>query len=134
MAQSLRTACSNIRKAIAQIVGFKQVEVVLPRGDELSIDLDNVIVDVNRFVLHANDGDEQYQRSEFRAAYAHYRSAARVYRGDLLIGDAHEAWVATLDTALKDRHVMLLERIAEIVSSLDYQSSEKPDLPLASGS
>lgn len=134
VAQSLRTACSNIRKAIAQIVGFKQVEMYFRAADELSIDLDNVIVDVNRFVLHANDGDEQYHRGEFRAAYAHYRSAARVYRGDLLIGDAHEPWVATLDAALKERHVMLLERIAEIVASLDYQSSEKPDLPLASGS
>ena len=60
VAQSLRTACSNIRKAIAQIVGFQQVEMYFRAGDELSIDLDNVIVDVNRFVMHANDGDEQY--------------------------------------------------------------------------
>jgi hypothetical protein len=134
VAQSLRTACSNIRKAIAQIVGFKQVEAYFRAGDELSIDLDSVIVDVNRFVAHANDADEQYARGDLRAAYAHYRSAARVYRGDLLIGDAHEPWVATLDVALKQRHVSLLERIAEIVASLDYQSSEKPDLPLASGS
>jgi hypothetical protein len=43
---------------------------------------------------HTNDADEQYERGELRAAYAHYRSAARVYRGDLLIGDAHEPWVA----------------------------------------
>lgn len=134
VAQSLRTACSNIRKAIAQIVGFKQVESYFRAGDELSIDLDNVIVDVNRFVMHANDADEQYNRHELRAAYAHYRSAARVYRGDLLIGDAHEPWVAKLDAALKQRHVMLLERIAEIVATLDYQSSEKPDLRLASNS
>ena len=134
VAQSLRTACSNIRKAIAQIVGFKQVELYFCAGDELSIDLDNVIVDVNRFVLHANDGDEQYQRGDLRSAYAHYRSAARVYRGDLLIGDAHEPWVASLNSSLKERHVMLLERIAEIVASLDYQSAEKPNLRLASGS
>ncbi|MGA8575550.1 MAG: BTAD domain-containing putative transcriptional regulator [Candidatus Cybelea sp.] len=134
VAQSLRTACSNIRKAIAHIVGFKQVEAYFRAGDELSIDLDNVIVDVNRFVSHANDADEQYERTELRAAYAHYRSAARVYRGDLLIGDAHESWVASLDAALKQRHVMVLERIAEIVASLDYQASDKPNLRLVSGS
>src|SRR5579863_6604486 len=134
VAQSLRTACSNIRKAIAHIVGFKQVESYFRAGDELSIDLDNVIVDVNRFVSHANDADEQYNRSELRAAYAHYRSAARVYRGDLLIGDAHESWVGALDSALKARHAMVLDRIAEIVSTLDYQSVEKPNLRLASGS
>ena len=134
VAQSLRTACSNIRKAIAHIVGFKQVEAYFRAGDELSIDLDNVIVDVNRFVSHANDADEQYDRSELRAAYAHYRSAARVYRGDLLIGDAHEAWVGSLDSALKARHAMVLDRIAEIVSTLDYQATEKPNLRLVSGS
>jgi Bacterial transcriptional activator domain len=136
VAQSLRTACSNIRKAIAHIVGFKEVESYFRAGDELSIDLDNVIVDVNRFVMHANDADEQYNRSELRPAYAHYRSAARVYRGDLLIGDAHEPWVASLDAALKQRHVTILDRIAEIVATLDYQATatEKPSLRLVSGS
>jgi len=133
VAQSLRTACSNIRKAIAHIVGFNDVEAYFRAGDELTIDLDNVIVDVNRFVSHANDADEQYNRGELRAAYAHYRSAARVYRGDLLIGDAHEPWVASLDVALKQRHVMVLDRIAEIVSTLDCQSGEKPNLRLVSG-
>jgi DNA-binding SARP family transcriptional activator len=134
VAQSLRTACSNIRKAIAHIVGFKQVEAYFRAGDELSIDLDNVIVDVNRFIAHSNDADEQYNRGELRSAYAHYRSAARVYRGDLLIGDAHEQWVGSLDAALKQRHVMVLERITEIVSTLDYQAIEKPSLRLVSGS
>jgi Bacterial transcriptional activator domain len=134
VAQSLRTVCSNIRKAIGQLVGFKQVEAYFRAGDELSIDLENVIVDVNRFVLHTNDADEQYERGELRAAYAHYRSAARVYRGDLLIGDAHEPWVAALDATLKRRHVMVLERIAEIVSTLDYQAGGEPSLRLVSGS
>jgi hypothetical protein len=133
VAQSLRTACSNIRKAIAHIVGFKEVESYFRAGDELSIDLDNVIVDVNRFISHANDADEQYNRGELRAAYAHYRSAARVYRGDLLIGDAHESWVGSLDAALKQRHVTILDRIAEIVATLDYQAAEKPNLRLVSG-
>ena len=109
------------------------MEAYFRAGDELCVDLDNVIIDVNRFISHVNDADEQYNRTELRAAYAHYRSAARVYRGDLLIGDAHEAWVASLDTALKQRHVVVLERIAEIISTLDYQANEKPNLRLVSG-
>jgi hypothetical protein len=134
VAQSLRTVCSNIRKAIAHIVGFKQVEAYFRAGEDLAIDLENVIVDVNRFASHANDADEQYARGELRAAYAHYRSAARVYRGDLLIGDAHEPWVGTLDGVLKQRHVVVLERIAQIVAALDFQSSSgESDLRLASG-
>ncbi len=136
VAQSLRTVCSNIRKAIAHIVGFKEVESYFHAGDEISIDLDNVVVDVNRFVTHVNDADEQYERGELRAAYAHYRNAARVYRGDLLIGDAHEQWVGSLDSLLKQRQVIVLERIANIVSTLDDQSitAVEPDLRRASAS
>jgi hypothetical protein len=132
--QSLRTVCSNIRKAIAHIVGFNEVEAYFRAGDDLSIDLDNVIVDVNRFIAHADDGDGQYERGDLRSAYAHYRSAARVYRGDLLIGDAHEAWVATLDAILKQRHVAVLERIAAIVAALEQHPPGDSSLPLASGS
>jgi hypothetical protein len=134
VSQSLRTVCSNIRKAIAHVVGFRQVEAYFRAGEDLSIDLDNVIVDVNRFVSHVDDADAQYERSELRAAYAHYRSAARVYRGDLLIGDAHEPWVGTLDAILKQRHATVLDRIAEIVKSIDDQATTEPDLRLASGS
>lgn len=133
VAQSLRTVCSNIRKAIAAIVGFNQVDAYFRTGDELSVDLHHVIVDVNRFVAHANDADLQYDRGELRAAYAHYRSAARVYRGDLLIGDAHEPWVGERGVALKARHDMVLGRISEIVATLDNQSLEKPNLRLVSG-
>jgi hypothetical protein len=133
-ARSLRTVCSNIRKAIAQIVGFREVDAYFHTVDELSIDLDNVIVDVNRFVSHADDADEQYARGELRAAYAHYRSASRVYRGDLLIGDAHEPWVATHDAALRGRHAVVLERIAEIAASLERQPAAMRKLDRASAS
>ena len=93
-----------------------------------------MIVDVNGFLAHANDGDEQYDRGELRAAYAHYRSAARVYRGDLLIGDAHETWVASLAASLEQRHVTVLERLSEIATELDYQPTTETELPIASGS
>lgn len=134
VAQSLRTACSNIRKAIAQIVGFDRVEAYFRAGDDLSLDLDNVIIDVNGFTAHANDGDEQYDRADVRAAYAHYRSAGRLYRGNLLIGDAHEPWVTTLSSILENRHVLVLERLAAIAAELDYQPTSESELPLAAGS
>lgn len=134
VAQSLRTACSNIRKAIAQLVGFDRVEAYFRAGDDLSLDLDNVIVDTSGFVAHVNDGDEQYERGDMRAAYAHYRSAGRLYRGNLLIGDAHEAWVVPLAAKLEQRHLMVLERLSEIAAELDYQPTAQAELPLAAGS
>jgi hypothetical protein len=129
-AQSLRTACSNIRKAIARLVGFEHVETYFRAGDELAIDLDNVIVDVNRFLRHATDADERYIQGDLRAAYAHYRSAARAYRGDLLIADAHEAWVASHNASLKRRHHQLLKRIDELVAALDDDLTRRRPRPV----
>jgi hypothetical protein len=134
VAQSLRTACSNIRKAIAQLVGFDRVEAYFRAGDDLALDLDNVIVDVNGFMAHANDGDEQYDRGEMRAAYAHYRSAGRLYRGNLLLGDAHEPWVAPPAEALEQRHAIVLGRLSEIAAEIEYQPPTDTELPIASGS
>jgi hypothetical protein len=123
---SLRTACSNIRKAIAQIVGYSEVDAYFRAGDEISVDLSSVVIDVNRFISHADDADEQYARRELRAAYTRYRNAARVYRGDLLIGDAHEPWVGALDAALRERRAVVLKRIAEIAASLDDPAAASP--------
>lgn len=114
--QSLRTVCSQIRKAIIHIVGFERVDEYFRAADELSINLNNVIVDVTNFLRHANDGDELYDRGDLRGAYAHYCRVTRVYRNDLLIGDAREAWVIALDAALKRRRGTALARMTEIVA------------------
>ncbi len=119
IAQSLRTACCNIRKAIAKIVGFDEVDAYFRTSGDISINLDNVVVDVNRFIAHANDGDQQFERRELRAAYAHYRSAERLYWGSLLTGDANEPWVSSQAAALEDRHIMILERLSELAVELD---------------
>ena len=135
VAQSLRTVCSNIRKAIAHIVGFDRVDSYFRAGDEISINLDNVIVDVNRFVAHCDDGDENFARGELRAAYSHYRRAERIYRGELLIGDVNETWVGAPATMLHNRHAVAVARVAEIAAALDDdESASGPNLRLVSGS
>jgi DNA-binding SARP family transcriptional activator len=118
VAQSLRTAYCNIRKAIAKIVGFDMVDAYFRANGEVSLNLDNVVVDVNRFVAHANDGDQQYDRNDWRAAYAHYRTAEQLYWGNLLVGDAAEPWFAGQTAMLEDRYVIVLERLAEIALEL----------------
>ncbi|MGA8574280.1 MAG: hypothetical protein WB609_01155 [Candidatus Cybelea sp.] len=127
-AHSLRTACSQIRRAIIHVVGFDQVEAYFRATDELSINLNNVIVDVKCFLRHADDGDEQYSRGDLRGAYAHYCSLRRVYRSDLLLSDEREPWVVAFDATLKLRHSKALARITEIVAALDYHSVRQIDL------
>jgi len=113
VAQSVRTVCANIRKAIANIVGFDRVEAYFRVNGSISLDLNNVVVDINRYVAHANDGDEQYARGELQSADVQYRKAASIYHGDLLIADSHESWVTTFDAALQQRHITVLKRIAD---------------------
>lgn len=132
VAQSLRTACSNIRKAIAHLVGFDQVETYFRTGhSDVSIDPDNVVVDVKSFIAHANDGDEQYDRGELEAALVHYHLAEGLHTGSLLIGHGSGTWVALHAASLEQRHLTNLERLSEI--SADPQRVQWSDGRFAAG-
>ena len=121
VAQSLRTACCNIRKAIANAAGTDKVDDYFLADGDVSLNLGNVIVDVRRFIAHANDGDAQFERNELRAAYAHYRTAEQLYAGSLLLGEAAEPWFAAQGSLLDERNITVLERLAEIAVELgDY--------------
>jgi DNA-binding SARP family transcriptional activator len=118
VAQSLRTALSNIRKAIGIVAGFDLVDVYFHATGDISLDLDNVIVDVSRFLAHANDGDAQYVRNELRPALAHYRSAVHAYAGNLLTGESAETWFEAQAAMLADRHIIIVKRLIEITREL----------------
>jgi hypothetical protein len=132
VAQSLRTACSNIRKAIACVVGFDQVGTYFRTGhSDVSIDADNVVVDVKSFIAHANDGDEQYDRGELQAALVHYRLAEGLRTGSLLIGHPSGSWAAFHAANLEERHLTVLEKLSEI--SADRQRDLWSDAHFATG-
>lgn len=111
--QSVRTACSNIRKAIASLVGYACVDLYFRADPDISIDPANVVADVRRFCAHVGDGDASYERADVQSAAVHYRAAEELYSGRLLDGDAPEAWFAAHAQAYEERYVMLLERLAE---------------------
>src|SRR5581483_6919052 len=108
-------------KAIAMGVGGENVDRYFLADGDVSINLDNVIVDVRRFIAYANDGDAQFQRNELRAAYSHYRTAEQIYCGSLLLGEAPEPWFDDRAATLDERHVEVLERLSQIAAALgDY--------------
>ncbi len=132
--QSLRTVCTNIRKAIAHVVGFDLVEHYFRANDDVCLDANNVVIDVHRFLSHARDGDEQYERGELQASYAHYRNAEQVYGGNLLIGDRDEAWLAAQATMLERRHAMVVGRLAELAGERQAQPIFERGARLVAGS
>ncbi len=112
-AQSLRTACSNIRKAIAAVVGYARVEFYFRVGTSITLDLSNVVTDVGRFTAHLAGGDLAYENGNFDEAAAHYRSAEKMYGGRLYEDDAIEPWFASESHAMENRLATLLQRLAE---------------------
>jgi DNA-binding SARP family transcriptional activator len=112
--QSVRTACSTIRKAFAMIVGYSAVDAYFRTAPDVQIDLSHVVCDVRRFTAHIVDAESCFSRGDQEGAAMHYRAAEKLYAGGLLDFEATEPWFATHARLLRDRYVMLLERLGEI--------------------
>lgn len=113
--QSVRTACSNIRKAIAGAIGYARVDRYFRADHAIVIDLSNVVTDVGRFSAHAMVGDAAYERGDLREAAIHYEAAEKSYAGRLLEDEAPGKWFATQAASLEERFGIVLERLAEAV-------------------
>lgn len=112
--QSVRTACSTIRKAIAAIVGHADVEQYFRTSPDLQIDLGNVVCDVRRFISHVNDADAAYSNGDPDGAAMHYRAAEKLYDGGLLEFEVFEPWFGAQARALHERFVIAIERLADL--------------------
>jgi hypothetical protein len=112
-AQSLRTATSNIRKALAKVAGYDGVVRYFSSRGDIAIDLKRAVVDVRRFAEHVADGDVECERGCFREALAHYRAAESLYAGDLLAGEFPEPWHVGRAEMYKAMFAGVLERLAK---------------------
>ena len=111
--QSLRTASSNIRKAIATIVGYGNVERYFASRGDIAVRLEQTVLDVRRFTAHVADGDAELERGRAQEAFAHYRAAESLYSGELLAGEYPEPWYVPRAEMFKSLYVAVLERLSE---------------------
>jgi hypothetical protein len=112
--QSIRTASSNIRKAIAAIVGYGNVDRYFTSQGAMAVNLEHAVIDVRRFTAHVADGDTEYEAGRTQEALAHYRAAEALYGGELLSGEYPEPWYAPRAAMFTALHAGLLERLAEL--------------------
>ena len=92
-AQSLRTACSNIRKVLNAVIGSAATEQLFStEGNEIKVDLSSAIVDLYRFKAHVHAAKAEEDEENVGGAFAHYRAAEELYRADLFSGEPDEAW------------------------------------------
>ncbi|GAC1304870.1 MAG: hypothetical protein NVSMB21_05870 [Vulcanimicrobiaceae bacterium] len=111
--QSLRTASSNIRKALAALVGYASVERYFSTRGDMAVALDRAVIDVRRFSAHVADGDTERERGRAAEAFAHYRAAESIYGGELLGGEYPEPWYLARAAMYRALYLGVLERIAE---------------------
>lgn len=117
--QSVRTACSTIRKAIASVVGYSHVESYFRTSLDVKVDLSNVICDVLRFRTHVKDGQASLDRGDTDGALRHFGAAEKLYAGTLLEFETPEPWFAQHAAVLHDRYVMILESLCELNMELE---------------
>jgi hypothetical protein len=116
--QSLRTACSNIRRAIAVIVGYDNVDRYFSTGGDISVNLTNTVLDTRRFTAHIADGDQELEQSNILEAITHYRAAENLYSGELLSGDYPEPWYVARAAMYHALYIGALERLADLYAQI----------------
>ena len=116
--QSMRTAFSTLRRAIAAVVGYDQVESYFRTVPDVHLVLDHIVCDVRRFIAHVSEGEAAFDRNDTKEAAFHYRAAEKLYGGPLLEADGTEPWLAAHAMALHERHLLVLERLADIALEL----------------
>ncbi len=112
--QSVRTACSTIRKAFASVVGPANVDLYFRTAPDIQVDFGNIVCDVRRFCAHMNDGDADFERANVHDAAMHYRAAEKLYAGRLLDFEGPEPWIIPQAGGLEDRFVQALERLGTL--------------------
>ncbi len=113
--QSLRTACSNIRKALATAFEQNVVEqLFVSEAQGLRVNLDLALVDVRRFKAHINAASAAEEQGSRGDAIAHYTAAIRLYRADLFAGEPEEMWFVPQRQAYREMLAFARERSAAL--------------------
>ncbi|GAC1389328.1 MAG: hypothetical protein NVSMB31_05150 [Vulcanimicrobiaceae bacterium] len=126
---SLRVACSNIRRAIANLAGSAGVENYFRSDGDIAVNFEHITLDARRFRSHVSDGDEHEARGNHQEALAHYRMAESLYAGRIGWCSNAEDWVqahADLSESLDPgvlRRLVAMHRRAEDAPQLDQYSA-----------
>jgi DNA-binding SARP family transcriptional activator len=120
--QSLRTACSYIRKAIANAVGERRVDRYFTAGKDVVLHADAISLDAHRFSAHAHRGDEALAAGRAGEAIVHYRAAKRLHAGAPAI-DPNDPEQAAFTARLGET----LERISTRLRELEERGARTDD-------
>jgi hypothetical protein len=124
--QSLRTACSTIRRAIAQCVGYDRVHCYFTAGRSLRINTDHVSISSLRFRSHMREAEAATNDGNEAEARAHYLAASRIYRGPLLDSNGIEPWFRAERESFASAAAFAAERALEMRSKRRFNAGLEP--------
>lgn len=114
--QSLRTACSTIRRAIAQCVGYDRVHYYFGAGRALRLNTDHVSISSLQLRGHMHEAEDAFSQGNDAAARAHYLAVSRIYRGRLLDSEGTEPWFRAERDEFGSTAAVAAERVLHIRS------------------
>jgi hypothetical protein len=129
--QSLRTACSNIRKAIASIAGQENVARYFSSRGDVGVNFANAATDIHRFSSLLRDGDVALEAGKTTEALSAYRAAETLYGGGLFSGEAPESWYTAKVQAYHALYLGLLERIGSLTRTAQNDAANSAGKAIA---
>lgn len=90
-AQSLRSACSTMRRSLAAVVGYADLNHYVAFGDEIALNLELFAIDARRVRSHLRDAEHAWAAGDVAGALDHDRAALRLAGQPLLEGDVPPA-------------------------------------------
>ena len=90
-AQSLRSACSTMRRSLAAVVGYADLPHYVAFGDEIALNLDLFAIDAGRVRAHLRDAARAWSDGNIAAGAEHDRAALALASEPLLEGDVPHA-------------------------------------------
>ena len=112
--QSLRTACSTIRRAIAACVGRANVGRYFNCDYGLELVLENALISSREFAALYELAAAAYARNDFAAAFAHFRAAELLYRSPFLCGEPPAPWAISFEEKYALMHREVVTRLDEL--------------------
>ncbi|GAC1405390.1 MAG: hypothetical protein NVSMB64_10160 [Candidatus Velthaea sp.] len=125
---SLRTTCSNIKKAIANLTSPERAAEYFTSGERLCVNLDNITVDVRRFISHVRTANVHLATESWEDALYHDRQADGLYTAHLGWGDEPETWLESLDRECRAMRmeatrttIAILKRLGRVTEANEWE-------------
>jgi hypothetical protein len=126
--QSLRTACSTIRRAIAACVGRANVGRYFIGDYVLQLVLGNTVISSREFGKEYELAMAAYERRAYATAFAHLRAAELLYRSPFLAGEPPAGWAVPYEAQFAAMFGEVVARLDRL-SAAQWSSDAAPARP-----